>query len=102
MTAQAALARAELALARAQQAAAAKQHLAALWGERKPDFDVTGSPLALPQIASLRVLSDELAHSPELMAFADEQRIGEARLQLARSQAAPDLQWQVGVRRCSR
>ena len=33
------------------------------------------------------------------MAFADEQRIGEARLQLARSQAAPDLQWQVGVRR---
>lgn len=100
LTAQAALARAELALARAQQqAAAAKQHLAALWGERKPDFDVTGSPLALPQIASLRVLSDELAHSPELMAFADEQRIGEARLQLARSQAAPDLQWQVGVRR---
>ena len=64
LTAQAALARAELALARAQQqAAAAKQHLAALWGERKPDFDVTGSPLALPQIASLRVLSDELAHS---------------------------------------
>ena len=46
---------------------------------------------------------DELAawleRTPELLRFADEQRIGQARLQLARSATAADLDWQVGVRR---
>jgi cobalt-zinc-cadmium efflux system outer membrane protein len=34
-----------------------------------------------------------------LTAFVGEQRIREARLQLARSESAPDISWQVGVRR---
>lgn len=101
LTAQAALARAELERARAQQrGVAARQHLAALWGERNPAFDVTvGDPLVLPNIAEFAELDALLASTPELTRFADEQRIGEARLQLARSQATPDLDWQVGVRR---
>lgn len=100
-TAQAALARAELGRDRAsQQWAAARQHLAALWGERTPDFDaVAGNPLTLPAIVPLETLAAELERTPELAQFADERRIGEARLQLARSAATPDLQWQVGVRR---
>lgn len=101
LTAQAALARAELDKARAQQReTAARQHLAALWGERAPTFEVAGGdPLALPEVADFAVLADWLARTPELAQFVGEARIREARLQLARSEATPDLDWQVGVRR---
>ena len=101
LTAQAALARAELARDRStQQAASARQHLAAMWGERAPTFDtVAGDPLALPAIASLQALTAELERTPELAQFADERRIAEARLQLAQSATQSDLDWQVGVRR---
>lgn len=100
LTAQAALARAELARDRAaQQLSAARQHLGALWNERTPKFDAVGDPLALPTIAPLEALAAELERTPELVQFADARRIGEARLQLARSAAAPDLDWQIGVRR---
>jgi outer membrane protein, heavy metal efflux system len=100
-TAQAALARAELARDRAEQErTAARQHLAALWGERFPNFDIeAGNPLVLPPVESLEALAAELERTPELAQFADERRIGEARLQLARSSATPDLDWQVGIRR---
>ena len=101
LTAQAALARAEMERDRAtQRSAAARQHLAALWGERNPVFGVAaGDPLALPDIAEFAELDALLSSTPELARFADEQRIAEARMQLARSQATPDLDWQVGVRR---
>ena len=101
LTAQAALARAEMERDRAvQRGVAARQHLAALWGERNPAFDVVaGNPFLLPDIAAFAELDALLASTPELARFADEQRIGEARMQLARSQATPDLDWQVGVRR---
>lgn len=101
LTAQAALARAEMERDRAtQRSAAARQHLAALWGERNPVFGVAaGDPLALPDIAEFAELDALLSSTPELARFADEQRIAEARMQLARSQATPDLDWQAGVRR---
>ncbi len=101
LAAQAALARSELDLARAQQRAmASRQHLAALWNERSPTFEVAGGdPLALPEVADLAVLTEWLARTPELTQFVDERRIVEARMQLARSEAKPDLDWQVGVRR---
>ncbi|MDR7134135.1 cobalt-zinc-cadmium efflux system outer membrane protein [Lysobacter niastensis] len=101
LTAQAALARAELDLARSlQRAVAARQHLAALWGERDPQFEIVAAdPLSLPRLENFAALSDLLDRTPELARFADERRIREARLQLARSEAAPDLGWQVGVRR---
>lgn len=101
LTAQAALARAELDRARAEQrSVAARQHLAALWGERDPTFDVaTRDPLRLPEIGDFSVLAELIAKTPELAQFADEQRVREARLQLARTGGAADLDWQVGVRR---
>ncbi|QSX73938.1 TolC family protein [Lysobacter arenosi] len=100
LTAQAALARAELERRRtAQQQAAARQHLAALWGEREPDFEPAGANvLDLPEIADFGELAQLLQRTPELARFADQRRIGEARLQLARAQATPDLEWQLGVR----
>lgn len=101
LTAQAALARAELDRARAaQRGASARQHLAALWGERDPTFEIAGGdPLALPDVAAFAVLADWLQRTPELAQFAGEQRIREARLQLAQTEASPDLDWQLGVRR---
>lgn len=101
LTAQAMLARAELDHARADQRhVAARQHLAALWGERAPTFDVVAAnPLALPRIAAFGELADLLQRTPELAQFAGEQHIREARLQLARTAASADLDWQIGVRR---
>lgn len=101
LTAQAMLARAEVDRARAEQRlSAARQHLAALWGERAPSFEVVETdPLALPRIAEFAQLADLLQRTPELAQFVGEQRIREARLQLARTAATPDLDWQVGVRR---
>ena len=100
-TAQAALARAELDKARAEERAdAARQHLAALWGERAPGFSVVEQvATALPAIAGVDVLEDWLERTPELAQFVGERRIREARLQLASSEATPDVDWQVGVRR---
>lgn len=99
--AQAALARAQLDRARSEQRRlAARQHLAALWGEKAPAFDiVAGDPLQLPAIEDFQQLADRVERTPELEQFVGEQRIREARLQLARSDASVDANWQVGVRR---
>ncbi|KRD77113.1 TolC family protein [Lysobacter sp. Root983] len=101
LTAQAALARAELERERAsQRRLAARRHLAALWGERDPGFAAAaGDPLTLPAIRDFDALAELLQRSPEIARFADEGRIREARLQLARTQATPDLEWQFGLRR---
>ena len=99
--AEAALARAEMERARAaQRETSARQHLAALWGERNPTFEtVAGNPYALPEIANFEALSNWLSRTPEIAQFTGEQRIREARLQLARTQATPDWSWEVGARR---
>lgn len=101
LAAQAAQARAELDVARAaQRADSSRQHLAALWGERAPAFtEVAGDPLRLPSLPAFAQLAQWLERTPEIAQFAGERRIREARLQLARSAAKPDLDWQVGVRR---
>lgn len=101
LTAQAALARAELDRARAmQRLLSARQHLAALWGERDPRFDIAaGDPLALPRITEFAELARLLDRNPDLARFVGERRIREARVQLARSQATADVDWQFGVRR---
>lgn len=101
LTAQALQARAELERDRAQQELlAARRQLAVLWGQRTPDFgDVTGDPLQLPAVPEFEVLAQLLDATPELARLNGEQRVREARVRLARSQARPDLDWQVGVRR---
>ena len=100
MTAQAMLAQAEVDRDRARQAdRAARLALSALWREREPGFDVvSGDPLQLPALQPFDVLADELQRTPELAVLAGERRVREAQLQLARTQARPDISWQVGVR----
>lgn len=100
LTAQATLAQAELDRDRARQAElAARQHLAALWNDRQAALGtVTGDPLALPALQDVARLGDLLDRTPELAMLAGEERVREAQLQLARTQARGDLQWQVGLR----
>ncbi len=101
LAAEASLARAKLNLTRAQAGRdAAQGRLGVLWGEKAPSFaGVSGNPLELPTIASLAQLQSAVEANPELRQFASEQRIREARLQLARSERSADLEWQLGVRR---
>ena len=100
MTAQAMLAQAELDRDRARQMdQSARAALSALWRQRDPGFDVvTGDPMQLPALQDFAVLADELQRTPELAVLAGERRVREAQVQLARTQARPDVSWQVGVR----
>jgi outer membrane protein, heavy metal efflux system len=99
--AEGALARANLQKQRLRaQSTAAAARLALLWNTREPDFDrVSGNLLSVPVTPPLETLQSLINQSPELRRFADEVRISEARLQLARSQRATDLEWRAGVRR---
>jgi len=100
LTAQAMQAQAELDRDRARQMdQSARAALSALWRQREPGFDVvTGDPMQLPALQDFAVLAEELQHTPELAVLAGERRIREAQVQLARTQARPDVSWQVGVR----
>lgn len=97
--AEAAVARSELELARTQAAAdAARRRLALMWGG-DPVGTVEGDLLAVPVTPDFEHLTSLLERTPDLRRFAGEARLREARLQLAQTQARPDLEWQVGLRR---
>ena len=97
--AEAAVARTELELARSQAGtAAAGRRLALMWGGDQIE-QVAGDLLALPTTPDFERLLSMLERTPELQRFAGEQRLREARLQLAQSAARPEMEWQVGVRR---
>ncbi len=100
MTAQAALAQAELDRDRAVQAErAARLALAALWNAREVDFtEVSGEPLQLPALEDFQQLAALLSDTPELALIAGEARVREAQLQLARSELRGNLSWQLGMR----
>lgn len=79
---------------------AAKRRLASLWGERAPSFDaVAGDLLTPPAVSSFESITVLLERSPELRRFADEKRLREARLQLARTARSSDVEWRLGIRR---
>lgn len=101
LAAEAALARAILQRDRLQaEMQGAVRRLAILWSDRDPDFmQGVGDPLTIPPIPSLDELRGLIERSPELRSFADESRLREARLQLARAARVTDIDWRAGVRR---
>ena len=101
LAAEAMRARAELDVTRARtEGEVAWRRLAILWGEPEagPSPRVAGEPLDLPRLPEISELLAMLEQTPQLRRFADQARIQEARLQLAQSSRATDLEWQVGVR----
>ncbi len=101
LTAEALLSRAKLDRTRSTYGvAAAYRRLAILWNERSGTaVRVTGNALSLPDVADFADLAGLLDRTPDMRRFADETRIREARLQLARSARSPDVTWEVGVQR---
>jgi outer membrane protein, heavy metal efflux system len=82
------------------QTSAAARRLAVLWQGREPDFDrIAGNLLTIPSTPSLEALRELIERSPDLRRFADESRLREARVQLARSHRATDIEWRAGIRR---
>jgi len=91
--------------------AAAWNRLALMWGEEAAQFATdpaesgANAPLVdmdvlkLPNLISFSEMQRTLERSPELRQFADQARIREARLQLASSAAAFDVDWSAGLRR---
>ncbi|SEL47396.1 outer membrane protein, cobalt-zinc-cadmium efflux system [Pseudoxanthomonas sp. GM95] len=100
LTAQAALAQAELDRDRADEAArTARLNLSALWNARNPGFEiVSGDPLTLPALEDFDALARLLERTPELALLAGETRVQEAQLRLAQTQRRADIEWQIGVR----
>jgi cobalt-zinc-cadmium efflux system outer membrane protein len=93
--------RAEIDVARARtEGESAWRRLAILWGEPEagPSPRAAGEPLDLPSLPDIAGLLALLEQTPQLRLFADQARVLEARLQLAQSSRATDLEWQVGVR----
>ena len=101
LAAEAQLARAQMERHRAERdQAAAYRRLVLLWGERNPRAAlIAGDRLSVPDVPDFDAIAALLERTPELQRFADEGRIREARLQLARTARTPDVEWQIGVRR---
>jgi cobalt-zinc-cadmium efflux system outer membrane protein len=100
--------RAEIALARAEIAqehaehelAASRVALAIMWADTDAQFDrVAGDLFSFPTIEALEAYSTRLDASPELLKFASEQRVLEARQRLADAQRKPNVTVTAGVRR---
>lgn len=100
--------RAEIALARARitqehaehELASSRVALAALWGESDPAFTLArGDLFIFPTIEGLDAYTRRLEANPEVLGFAAESRVLEARLRLAQAQRLPSISLSAGVRR---
>lgn len=79
--------------------AVSRLRLAITWGETHPQFGKAEAPLfVLPPLASFARLETLLANNPELIRFATEARVAQARLVVARSRSKPKLAFAAGVR----
>lgn len=101
LRAKAAEIKAELARARAQREIEARRiQLAARLGITTANFGpVSGNLFELPAADSFEQLYQRALANPVLGVFADEKRLREAELRLARSQGTSDIEWRLGVRR---
>jgi len=78
----------------------ARRSLAAMWGVTDPGFDsVRADLLTLEPLDSFEALQDRMGRNPELTRFASEDRLRDAEIRLAQSQARPNLTVGVGIRR---
>jgi outer membrane protein, heavy metal efflux system len=102
------VAKAEITLARArldEQAAegalrGTRMTLASLWGAEAPDFGATTADLyRLPEYQSFAALAARMDQNPDLMVFASQMRLEDARVRLAETARGADLGWSAGIRR---
>jgi len=95
-----AVARAEVELEHAEhKLSTSRLKLATNWGETQPGFTRARARLFdLPPVAAFRQLEALLTNNPDLVRFATEERLAQARLRLAQTRRTPSLQLSGGVR----
>lgn len=99
--AQVALARAELEEEHAEhELLSSRRHLAAASGSKEADFgEAEGTLLQLPPVASFEVLLTQMQATPDVLRFANEERLRASELRLAQARRTPGLRLGAGVRR---
>ncbi len=76
-----------------------RYQLRAQWGAERNDFRLVGELLTIPTLGSVEQQFDQLKQNPTLALLANQQRIAESEIELARIEARPQWQFSVGVRR---
>ncbi|MGE0114976.1 MAG: TolC family protein [Steroidobacteraceae bacterium] len=77
-----------------------RRALAALWGGRTAAFSSASAELfTLPTVQPFETLSARLQGNPDFLRFATEARLRDAEWRLAQSQAKPNLNVGIGIRR---
>lgn len=94
------LTRAEIEMEHAEhELATSRLKLASSWGAREASFGIAKADLfTLPQILSLDELQQRLQQNPDLLQYASEERIAQARLRLAEAQRSTDVELAAGFR----
>lgn len=78
---------------------AARKLLAATWGSSTPDFGrASGSLCSLSDLPPFEELAARISQNPDLLRFANEQRLQAAEAQLASARRRPDWSLSAGVR----
>jgi len=76
-----------------------KVALAALWGEKTPSFSmVEGSLYQFGKDVEFQKLYARVKQNPAIQVFATEERLKEAEVRLAKTQASTDIRWSIGLR----
>ena len=76
-----------------------RYQLRAQWGGERNDFRLVGELFTIPTPGSVEQQFDQLKQNPTLALLANQQRIAESEIELARIEARPQWQFSVGVRR---
>lgn len=99
--AQVTLARAELEEEHAEhELLSSRRHLAAATGSTETDFgEAEGDLLTLPDVAPFEVLLSQMQASPEVLHFANQERLRASELRLAQARRTPGLRLGAGLRR---
>jgi cobalt-zinc-cadmium efflux system outer membrane protein len=78
---------------------ASRYQLVAQWGGNADKYELRGNLLNVPTIESLPAQLAKLNQHPALLAFANQQRIAQSEIELARIEARPKWQVSAGIRR---
>lgn len=78
---------------------ATRYELVTPWGANEQDYAPTGNLYKIPVVASFNKELQKLQRHPAVQAFANQQRIAESEMELARIEAKPKWEISAGIRR---
>jgi len=78
---------------------ASHYQLSSLWGKPQAELKLTGNLMLKPEIPSVESQLNKLKQIPQIQQFANEQRIAQSQMELARIESKPQWQFTAGLRR---